>query len=147
MKKVVSIRLNNKTFSIEEEACAYLDKAMKGQWNRESLEAQIADRLSQKLHNGKEVITYPDVVDALYQLGFTGFENNNTRSTSSPTKKLYRNINDKVFGGVCSGIADYFDVDSVLVRALFVVGFFLGCVGLFAYLILWIIIPKAPNSK
>ncbi len=58
-------------------------------------------------------------------------------------KKLYRDTEDRVLGGVSSGIASYFGVDIVLVRILFVISIFLGGAGLIAYIILWIITPEA----
>jgi phage shock protein PspC (stress-responsive transcriptional regulator) len=57
-------------------------------------------------------------------------------------KKLYRDEYHRVFGGVCSGLAEYFDVDVVVVRLLFVFTFFAGGVGFIPYLILWIVLPK-----
>jgi phage shock protein C len=56
-------------------------------------------------------------------------------------KKVYRNISDKRIGGVCSGIADYFDIDPVLVRLLFLFSFLAGGAGVIMYLIAWFIIP------
>lgn len=58
-------------------------------------------------------------------------------------KKLYRDTEDRVFGGVSSGIASYFGVDRVVVRILFIISIFLGGAGLLAYAILWIITPEA----
>jgi phage shock protein PspC (stress-responsive transcriptional regulator) len=60
------------------------------------------------------------------------------------TKKLYRSRRDKVIGGVAGGLADYFDIDVVIVRLLFVLVFFLGGGGLLAYIIMWIVIPMNP---
>jgi len=61
--------------------------------------------------------------------------------------KLYRSKKDCVIGGVCGGIAEYFDVDPTLVRLLAVLVFFLGGSGIVAYIIGWIIIPRNPNGN
>jgi phage shock protein PspC (stress-responsive transcriptional regulator) len=58
-------------------------------------------------------------------------------------KKMFRNPDDKVLGGVASGVAKYFGIDVVLVRLLFVVFIFVAFSGLVAYVILWIILPEA----
>ena len=58
-------------------------------------------------------------------------------------KKLFRSTDDRVLGGVSSGIASYFGTDPVVIRVLFVVTMFIGGAGLIAYLILWIITPEA----
>ena len=57
-------------------------------------------------------------------------------------KKLYRNTENKMLAGVCSGIADYFDIDPTLVRLGWVVFSLLGGSGLLAYIIAAIIIPE-----
>jgi phage shock protein C len=59
-------------------------------------------------------------------------------------KKLQRNQQDKMIAGVCSGLADYFDVDVTWVRIAFVVAVMVGGSGLLAYLILWIAVPRKP---
>jgi len=61
--------------------------------------------------------------------------------------KLYRSKNDFVIGGVCGGIAEYFDIDTTLVRLLAVLVFFFGGSGIIAYIIGWIIIPQNPNGN
>ena len=57
-------------------------------------------------------------------------------------KKLYRNTENKMLAGVCSGIADYFDIDPTLVRLGWVLFSLLGGSGLRAYIIAAIIIPE-----
>lgn len=65
--------------------------------------------------------------------------------TSSEYKRLYRSPKNRILGGVCTGIGNYFNVDPVLIRLLWVVGFFAAGIGFLAYLIAWIIIPEDPN--
>lgn len=58
-------------------------------------------------------------------------------------KKWYRSRKDKMIGGVCGGIGEYFDVDPTLIRILFVVGLFMAA-GFLAYIVLWIVVPEEP---
>ncbi|UCH66785.1 MAG: PspC domain-containing protein [Ignavibacterium sp.] len=60
------------------------------------------------------------------------------------SKRLYRNRIDSMIGGVCGGLAKYFDIDPTIVRVLFVVSIFLGGGGILAYIILWIVVPEEP---
>ena len=60
-------------------------------------------------------------------------------------KKLYKSIDERILGGVCGGIAEYFKVDPVLVRIIFIVLFFGAGSGLLAYLVAWIIVPEEPR--
>ena len=62
------------------------------------------------------------------------------------TKKLFRSEREKMLGGVCGGLAIYFNVDVVLVRLLWVLAVFLGGSGIPAYIIAWIIIPQENSS-
>lgn len=61
-------------------------------------------------------------------------------------KKLYRSRKDRMIGGVCGGIADYFDIDPTLVRLAFLLILLARGAGLLAYIIAWIIIPEKPQS-
>ena len=60
-------------------------------------------------------------------------------------KKLYRSRSDKMIAGICGGIADYFKVDSTLIRVVFLVLIFSGLWPL-VYLIMWVIIPLEPRK-
>jgi len=59
-------------------------------------------------------------------------------------KKLYRSREDTKIAGVCGGIAEYFNVDSNIIRLLAVLTAFFGGGGVIAYIIAWIIIPLEP---
>ena len=142
MKKIISIHLSNRMFQIEEDAYSYMNNALSGQWKKEELEKQIADQLEKKLTNSKTVINYPDVVDASYQLGFSASEYKEAISTNE--KRLYRQPKGKMIAGVCGGLAEYFDIDPVVMRVLFVVALFFGTMGFWLYILLWIIMPKKP---
>ena len=60
-------------------------------------------------------------------------------------KRLYKSRNDKMLGGVCGGIAEYFDIDPTLVRLGWVLFCALGGSGILAYIIAAIIIPSSPE--
>ena len=59
-------------------------------------------------------------------------------------KRLYRSAKSKVFGGVAGGIAEYFDIDPIIIRLLFVIIAFAGGGGAIVYLILWVALPLEP---
>lgn len=62
-------------------------------------------------------------------------------ASSNANGKLVRNLNDKVLGGVCSGLANYFNADPVLIRILMALGFFFYGTTVLLYILLWIILP------
>lgn len=138
------------------------------------IEARIAELFAESLRGGKNVVTEADVEHVLAQLGrpsqFEGDDtsngtrgngkgsakNNGTDSTGSansnsrgfdPRRRMYRNPDNKVLGGVCSGLAARVGWDPVWVRLLFVLlACFTDGIMLPLYIILWIIMPKAETT-
>jgi len=62
------------------------------------------------------------------------------------TKKLYRSRTQRMIAGICGGLAEYFSLDPTVVRVLFVAAALLWGGGLLLYLILWFVIPEAPQK-
>ena len=62
-------------------------------------------------------------------------------------KRLYRSEENKIIGGVCGGLGEYFDIDPSIVRIIFVAIVLAGGSGLLIYLILWIILPTKSNLQ
>lgn len=171
MKKVVKVSIGNLAFTIEEEGYlilkGYLDELHEHYDNKENgaeiiegIEERMAELFIEKCGrnnvvttaNIRDVITVlgrPEVIDEEHPEGAAS-----SSSRVKPPKRLYRNPDNKVLGGVCSGLAAYFKLDTTLVRILFVILFigfsFFGMfhVGgggfmLFAYILLWILVPEA----
>ncbi|HEY4161387.1 MAG TPA: PspC domain-containing protein [Candidatus Saccharimonadales bacterium] len=64
------------------------------------------------------------------------------------TKRLYRSRNDRMIAGVCGGIAEYFNIDPVLVRIVAVILLLPGGFpGFLPYVILWIVVPENPDQR
>lgn len=61
-------------------------------------------------------------------------------------KRLYRSRTDRKIAGICGGMAEYFGIDPVIPRLIWVVLALGGGLGILAYLICWIVIPKAPAT-
>lgn len=73
---------------------------------------------------------------------------NKSKTASAPTqKRLIRSNSDKFLAGVCGGIANYFDIDPIIVRILFLLITFSGGAGLLIYVILWVIMPEPGDEK
>jgi len=56
-------------------------------------------------------------------------------------KRLYRSRENRIIGGVCGGLGDYFKLDPTIIRLIWLLFVFVGGGGLIAYLIAWILIP------
>jgi len=61
-------------------------------------------------------------------------------------KRVYRSKKNKMLAGVCGGIAEYFEIDPVLVRLLLVLLVLMGFAGIILYLVAWLIMPENPNQ-
>jgi phage shock protein C len=68
----------------------------------------------------------------------------NVAAVTGGPKKLMRSSTDKKLGGVCAGLADYLDMDTTLVRVLWLLVVLCGGTGILLYVILWLVLPLAP---
>jgi phage shock protein C len=66
------------------------------------------------------------------------------KTKEPPYKKLYRSRKDRIIAGVCGGLADYFKVDAVWIRLIFVLFLLLGGSAILVYLLMWLIVPREP---
>lgn len=127
------------------------------------IESRIAEIFLSKLSEGKQIITFEDVNTLVATMGsvsdfkaaeeqeFTEAENttqqagqqqNDYKSYQPPIEKtLHRDQARKILGGVCAGLANYFNIDAVWVRLFFAVLTFAWGFGLLVYAIMWIAIP------
>lgn len=138
----------------------------------EDIENRIAELFAIRLEGGAPAIDNADVQKVIETLGTAsdldegGSDNYNKSSKrgygSSKTyygpppsggyykprrNRLLRDPYDKMIGGVCSGLARYFDIDPVIVRLVMAILFFTMGIGLLAYLIAWVVIPAARSHE
>jgi phage shock protein C len=67
-----------------------------------------------------------------------------TNGVKNMDRKLYRSRSDRIIGGVASGLADYFEIDPIIIRIAFVVAALGWGVSILAYILLWVIVPEEP---
>jgi phage shock protein PspC (stress-responsive transcriptional regulator) len=165
MKKTVNINLGGIIFHIDEDAYASLQnylESIKKHYSKEEgceeiasdIESRIAELIQEK---SIQIISVSDVEKLISIMGNPeSYEDNEeeeeaTKETSGATgtkkakRRIYRNTDNEIIGGVCSGIATYFNIDPVIIRLLFVLGLFMGG-GVLVYIILWAIIPEAKTT-
>lgn len=66
------------------------------------------------------------------------------KQLSKPYKKLWRSRQDRKIAGICGGLGNYFHIDPLWMRLLFVLFFLVGGAALMVYLVMWLIIPLEP---
>ena len=168
MNKTININLGGFFFHIDEIAFQklkrYLDSILRSlsddpQGKNEiisDIEARISELLSEKITDARQVVNEGDIDEVIKIMGQPedyadaeeGYANENysyQRRTNSSSKKLFRDGDDKFLGGVASGIAHYFNVDTVWIRLAFILLAFSGF-SIVTYIILWIVIPEATTT-
>jgi phage shock protein PspC (stress-responsive transcriptional regulator) len=161
MNKTISINLSGLIFHIEEEAYEilknYLNELKKhfsSHSDGQEIVADIANRIAEtfsEITKEKQFISSKDVEDIIQQIGkVEAFEEtdeeshqSNTSTTSSDKRKLFRDADNSVLGGVCSGLGKYFDVDPIWIRLVWFASVVFFGFGFFLYIFFWIIIPEA----
>ncbi len=115
------------------------------------IESRIVELFQQKLNSKKEVITLADVDEVISIMGKpSDFESSEENDDYDPDvkqfnkKRMFRDIDNRMLGGVCSGLGAYFRVDTLWFRLGFVIATFSG-LSILAYLVLWVIIPPAKS--
>ncbi len=165
MKKTVQVNLSGQVFTLDEDAydllTSYLSSIAK-LYDRsagkdeiiQDIEARIAELFLEKLNESKRVVDVRDVQEVVAILGkpeefeMEAEEQEEARSqrSSSQSRNLYRDPDDRVIGGVCSGLGYYFGVNPLLFRLAFVAVLVFFGTGIILYLILWAIIPVAEST-
>ncbi len=165
MNKTVTVNIGGFSFVINEVAHnllqGYLTKielklSVDSAEIMQDIESRIAELLKERLDGTKEVVDESDIEYIQSVMGtpedFEDEENTNEAYDSyeemytEPEKALYRDMDNAMLGGVCSGLAKYFNIDPLVMRIIFVFfGVFLGS-GILIYIILLIVIPEAKTT-
>lgn len=165
MDKIITINLGGYAIKMEEDAYEALKPYIRqieqtfantenGKEIINDIEARLAEMLMERTE-GKVSATIEDVEFVKKAMGnpgeFEDAENEEKPKQSalpndSIRKRLYRDTDNKVFGGVCSGISNYFDIDPTIIRLIWIGLIFFFGTGFLIYFILWIIVPEAVTT-
>jgi phage shock protein PspC (stress-responsive transcriptional regulator) len=165
MNKIIKINLAGQAVSIDEQAYDSLSQYMRsleryfintesGKEILEDIEARIAELFFATLRSN-DFISEIHVQEAITLMGTAqdmGAEDNDESQDSQAykdpkRKKLFRDKEDAIFGGVCSGIGAYYGLDTIAVRIMFILLVMLAGAPIVAYIILWAIIPAAITAQ
>ena len=164
MKEITRIHLAKTPFSVEVDAKKsleqYLDSIQKNMHAEpeamREIEARMVELLAERGVSKDGVISYDDVVAVQQQMGepqdFADGEAPETVDTaetnaSKPTKRLMRDPDNAILGGVCAGIAAYWGINPLWVRLLFIFSPFITFgTSLLIYIVLWISMPEAQTA-
>ena len=163
MKKTFTINISGTVFNIEEDAYEVLQKYLmnlknhfgNGEEGKEiitDIEARVAEIFTGNMSDEKKVVTLEWVNNVIETMGtpenFVEEEGEEEPLAGQKRKRrLYRDPDQSGRSGVCGGLGTYFNMDPVMVRIIFVAAIlFTSGAGLLAYIILWIVVPKATTT-
>jgi len=169
MKKAISISIGGIVFNIEEDAYSSLRKYLShlqrifensegGDEIMEDIEIRISELFDQKIKTSSQAVNQSNVDEIISILGQpedyqteSDFEETKGNSNESHTyvkeKRIYRDVDNKIVAGVCSGLAHYFGWDVTWLRLVFVLMFFFPPAIITIYIVLWIVFPKAITTS
>ena len=166
MNKTLNINLGGFMFHIDENAYVRLERylnTLKQQFVNtdggteiiNDIETRIAELFKERTGPGKEVINATDVDQVIAIMGQPEdylemddeADNSSKREPkfSSTKKRIFRDTDNRIVGGVSSGLAAYFNIDPLWIRVLFIIALFSGF-GFLLYIIMWAVIPKANTT-
>lgn len=162
MKLTVNINLGGYAFNMDEDAYERLRqylKTIEREFSGESssaeiisdIEGRVAELFKMRLTVYKQVINMRDVMEVMEILGSpelisgSGSAESEPRTASS-SRRIYRDPDRRIFGGVCAGLAAYLNMDALIIRIIFVILFLAGGFGILIYLVLWVVLPEARTT-
>lgn len=165
MNKTVNINLGGMFFHIDEDAYQKLTRyfdAIKRSLSNSSgqdeiikdIEMRVSELLHEKQKTDKHVVGMKDVDEVItvmgqpedYRIDDEGTPSTTSNFASSKNRKLYRDTENGMIGGVLAGLGHYFGIDKVWLRIFLLVLIFAGGTGILAYIILWIVMPEAKTT-
>ena len=163
MKEITRIHLAKTPYDIELDAKEVLQKylseikqMMGSEDTMYEIEARMVELLGERGVQSNGIITMSDVEDLRSKMGlpkeFSDSESNEDSQadltpSNSPVKRLMRDTDNAIFGGVCAGIAAYWGINPLWVRLLFIISPFITFgTALLVYIIIWISLPEAKTA-
>lgn len=163
MKKVLEISIGGINFTMEEDAYFRLKDYLRrfedtipdkqeAKEVMEDVEARVAEIFQKEMKFPNQVVEMKLVQIVIDHLGevepvkesnTNSGSHNNDENYTKGKKQFFRDLDNKMLGGVCSGLAAYTGIDVTIIRIIWVVAFFVYGSGLIAYIIVWIVAPKA----
>ena len=162
MKETVNVTIGSPAFTLDEDAYrvhrSYLAaiRSRLPEYDTETMgdiDVRIAEIFREIVSSPMRVITLDTVRTAMHRMGAPsdfGERRGNTarqedEEAEPETRRLYRSRTDRSIAGICGGLADFFGLDPSLIRIATLILILFGGLSLWVYIILWLIVPKAPK--
>ncbi|WP_026755434.1 PspC domain-containing protein [Sediminibacter sp. Hel_I_10] len=175
MNKTVNINLAGMFFHIDEDAYLKLQRYLEAirrsftdsQGRSEiiaDIEARIAELFNERVQNERQVIGVKEVDAIITIMGqpedylvdddifedeptYAHHKSSSSKSTSTSSKRLFRDTENSYVGGVSSGLGHYFGIEPVWIRLIWILLIFGAGTGVLLYILLWILVPEAKTTS
>ena len=160
MKKTLNVNIAGIAFILDEDAynklewylntlSSHFENTEERQEIMGDIELRIAELLKERKKVERNVVDLDEINSIIAILGepqeiySEGIPKTGKNEEYTTLKRVYRDIDNRIIGGVCSGISNYFNIDPIILRVIFAIAFFVYGSGFLLYLILWIAMPAA----
>ena len=165
MKKTTTVSLSGSIFTLEEDAYSVLHgylKRLEFHFSKEEgrqeiisdIESRIAELLRENIKTENQAVDLNEINRVIKIMGEPGeIEGDKNMKNDYQTdyrsyRRLYRDVDDRILGGVCAGMGHYWRVEPLLLRIVIILLTIFGVFpGLITYIILWIVIPPAITNS
>lgn len=165
MKETLNVNIGSMAFTIDRDAYQALERYFEEIRRRlpagdtetmNDIETRLAEILLEKVPSTMHVVTLETARAAMARLGAPSefgeprdastdaAEGADPTAAQPPVRKLYRSRTDRSIAGICGGLAAYFDADPTMIRLVTLLLILFGGLSIWAYIILWIVIPEEP---
>lgn len=157
MKETIHVNIGSMAFTLDEDAYRVLDRYFADIRSRlpeedtetmADIESRVAEIFRERVSSPMRVISLEVVRATMTQMGSPadfGEPHTPTDNSVKPTTRhLYRSRSNRSIAGICGGLADFFEADATMIRLLTLLLVLFGGLSIWAYIILWIVIPEEP---
>ncbi len=166
MKKTIIINISNYIFHIDEDAYEKLRNwldVLKKQFESEQggdeiindIEARVVELFKERLTSQKEAIVEADVEEIIKIMGTVEDiseeeveepKTNRKKFFSDNSKRLFRNPENRVLGGICGGLGSYLNIPPIIIRIIFIISILFYGSGIWIYILVWFLLPEAKTA-
>lgn len=165
MKETVNVNIGSEAFTLDTDAYrtlrSYFDdiRSRLPEDDAETMtdiESRMAEIFRERIGSPMLVVTLDVVRNAINQMGTPDEFGERHGGTQAPgaeeepeaePRRLYRSRTERSIAGICGGLAEFFNADPTLLRLITLLLILFGGLSIWAYIILWIVIPEAPAPK
>ena len=154
MKETVTVNIGSEVFILDNDACRALQNYLDDVRSRlpeedgetmDDIEIRIAEIFRERVCSPMRVVTRLGAPSEFGERHSTPQQEDEAQTV--PPRRLYRSRTDRSIAGICGGLGAFFNADPTMIRLITLLLILFGGLSIWAYIILWIVIPEEPARK